>query len=394
MARRNRIVVEDGVYHITARIAHRAFLLADPETKDLIVAWIYGIADFAGIDVLAWSILDNHIHLEVHVPPVPERYWTFPSGTGPESAARSMRPAERRAPRWTPDVADAPVPITPAGDLPSDEAVRKSVADGVPLVILPRPATGFTMSDDELVGRLRSLYRHHSRGAELVASRWWRMRKAGRHEEVEAEKDAFCRRMYNISLYMKDLKQRISQYFNTELGHSGQLWDGRFYSGLVDNDRLARTYVTAYIDLNATKAGLVKRPDAWRWSSYGVANSNDPYAQRAREGYERALGCPWEEAKARLESIFAVRLPDGYDPGVSQTHYTETGPDGCVRLVPLTLPQLVKSAAKRIFRGSYFARSVAFVRATEKRLPKRFPGASGRLVEFLETLDWNLPLAA
>ena len=393
MARRNRIVVEDGVYHITARVAHRAFLLADPATKDLIVDWLYGIADFCGVDVLAWSILDNHMHLEVRVPPVPERYW-ITEGTVPASAARSLRPAECRAPRWTPDVADDPVVITPAGDVPSEEAVRKSVADGVPLVRLPRPMTGFTMSDDELVERLQRLYHNHSRGAEFVARRWKRMRLAGRHEEVEAEKEAFCRRMYNVSLFMKDLKQRISQYFNTKLGHSGQLWDGRFYSGLVEDDSVARTFVTAYIDWNAPKAGLVAHPSGWRWSSYAVANGSGSYSARARKGYELALACPWPEARARLETIFTVKLPDGYDPSVNTMCYLETGPDGRERFIPLTLPQLVKSGAKRLFRGGYFARSVAFVRETEKKLPKRFPGTSGRLVEVLSRLDWNLPLAA
>ena len=36
MARTNRIVVEDGLYHVTSRIAHKAFLLADEKVKEKI----------------------------------------------------------------------------------------------------------------------------------------------------------------------------------------------------------------------------------------------------------------------------------------------------------------------------------------------------------------------
>ena len=51
MARKNRVVVEDGLYHVTTRIAHRERLLADPEVKALVEEWMYGIADFCGVCV-------------------------------------------------------------------------------------------------------------------------------------------------------------------------------------------------------------------------------------------------------------------------------------------------------------------------------------------------------
>ena len=396
MARKNRIVVEDGIYHLVCRVAHREFLLADPKLKDLIVDWMYGIADFCGVDILAWNVMDNHLHVEAHVPPVPERYWTDPSRP-PEAAARTLRPAECRAPRWTPDLADfarGPLAITPAGDGPSEAAVVKSVADGVPLVVLPRPETGFTLSDAEMLRRLGRLYFKHSRGADLVARRWTRLRAKGRDDEVEAEKDALCRRMYNVSQFMKQLKQRISEFANRECGHAGQLWDGRFYSGLVENDRLARVFATAYIDWNAPKARLADRPSLWGWCSFSAACGDGPYAERARNGYEKALGCPWEEAKATLEAIFAAKLPENYDPAVDQLHYLETGPDGTVRRVRLTLPQLVKSEAKRLFRGGFFGRHAAFVRSTLARLPRKFPASAGRTVDYLSGCDWSVPLAA
>lgn len=393
MARQNRIVVEDATYHLVTRIAHQAHLLAPPEVKDLIVTWMYGIADFCGIDILAWTILDNHLHIEADVPSVPARH--LAPGTVPDAplASRfSMRPRECRAPRWQPDLSDGPVPITPAGDSPSAEAVRLSIAESIPVVTLPRPATGFTLSDDEMLARLSRLYAGTRSSASAVAKRWINLRLNGRGDEVEAEKDRLCRRMYNPSQFMKTLKQRISEHFNRNLGHSGQLWQGRFYSGVVDKDALARTYLTAYIDWNAPKAHLVRHPKDWRWSSYATACGDGPYASRARAGYEKALGCPWEEARSRLESIFAEGLPEGYDPDADPFHHTVTGPDGTVRKERLTLPQLVKSAAKRLFAGNLFSRRPAFAEAIAKRLPRRFPASTADgLVGFLKGFAWTEP---
>ena len=52
MARKNRMSVYDGIYHVTSRIANRAMLLAEAE-------------------VWAFCIMDNHLHLFVHALPLP-----------------------------------------------------------------------------------------------------------------------------------------------------------------------------------------------------------------------------------------------------------------------------------------------------------------------------------
>ena len=142
MARKNRLVVMDGLYHVTARVAHQERLLRDPAFKKLIVDWIYGIADFSGVEVCAWNVMDNHLHIFVRVPPVPEKYWldkpernpdgsVLREGTVPNSPAFSMRPNENRAPRWTPDLDDPACVITPAGDSPSREAILTAIAEGL-----------------------------------------------------------------------------------------------------------------------------------------------------------------------------------------------------------------------------------------------------------------------
>lgn len=378
MARKNRIVVEDGLYHLTTRIAHQERLLADPKIKSLIVDWIYGIADFAGIDVYSWNVMDNHLHLYVHVPPVPAKYHTSPEGTVPLASAFSMRPAENRAPRWSPDIVDRNHPITPAGDCPSEEAIMCAIAVGVPVAHVPHPPTSFTMSDEEMLSRVRRLYYPNAKAAENIAERWAAYRTTGADDRVEEEKEAFCRRMYNVSQYMKALKQRITEYFNRKLGHEGQLWDGRFYSGLVDRDELASLYVASYIELNSFRTKRKIAPKDWAWCSYSTALGDGKYRDRAREGYEKMMGVAWQEVVKQLESIFAVELPEDYDPKKGKAKK------------PLTMAQLVKVPCRVFDRGGFISRDPDFAKRTLSAFAPKFPAMGDGSIRFFMRRDWAL----
>ena len=131
MARKNRVSVYDGIYHITSRIANRAMLLAEDEVKDRIMEWIASVAAFSGVEVWAFCIMNNHLHLFVHVPPVPERLWLDPDDE-PAAYAFGMRPPECREPLWSSSGGDSPPP--------------------------PRPGLGFMLDDSEMLGRLAHLY--------------------------------------------------------------------------------------------------------------------------------------------------------------------------------------------------------------------------------------------
>ena len=66
---------------------------------------------------------------------------------------------------------------------------------------------------------------------------------------------------------MRDLGRRYVRYFNERHRRTGTLWEGRFYSCLLDSAR----YVLGcqrYIDLNPVRAGMVSSPGTYRWSSY------------------------------------------------------------------------------------------------------------------------------
>lgn len=80
-----------------------------------------------------------------------------------------------------------------------------------------------------------------------------------------------------ISKVMHQINNIYAKHFRRRYGGSGHLFQGRFFSAIVDKNSyfwaLAR-----YIDLNAVEAGLVERPEDYPWSSYSF------YCQKDYEG--------------------------------------------------------------------------------------------------------------
>jgi len=100
----------------------------------------------------------------------------------------------------------------------------------------------------------------------------------------------FTYRMHDLSEFMKTLMQRFTQWFNRTHKRSGNLWEEAFKSVIVEDGVAART-MAAYIDLNPVRAGMVKDPADYRWSSYGEAIGGGPKGngKKARAGLVRAL---------------------------------------------------------------------------------------------------------
>jgi hypothetical protein len=68
------------------------------------------------------------------------------------------------------------------------------------------------------------------------------------------------------------------------------LWEDRFKSVIVEDGVAAKT-MAAYIDLNPVRAGMVKTPEDYRWSSYGeaIGGGAKGNGKKARAGLVRAL---------------------------------------------------------------------------------------------------------
>jgi len=67
--------------------------------------------------------------------------------------------------------------------------------------------------------------------------------------------------------FMQELIGEYSQFFNRRHERIGPLFQGRYKALLVERDSYASA-VGRYIHLNPVKAGVVKRPEDFPWSSY------------------------------------------------------------------------------------------------------------------------------
>jgi REP element-mobilizing transposase RayT len=65
----NRIKAEgEAYYHVISRVANQAFLFKADRVKDTVVNMLHRAAEFSGVDVLSYVVMDNHFHLCIRVP--------------------------------------------------------------------------------------------------------------------------------------------------------------------------------------------------------------------------------------------------------------------------------------------------------------------------------------
>ena len=143
-----------------------------------------------------------------------------------------------------------------------------------------------SLSDGELLRRLGFLYTADQ--VSRIAAWLKGYREAGEDEAAEAFKLRYTRRMYDLSEYVKTLKQKYTQWHNKRRGRKGTLWEERFKSIMIQPDRAhegqwdnALLTMAAYIDLNAVRAGIVSDPKDYRYCGYGEACGG---SRQAREG--------------------------------------------------------------------------------------------------------------
>ena len=126
---------------------------------------------------------------------------------------------------------------------------------------------------------------------------------------------------------MQSVGRRYAQYFNRTYHRSGSLWEGRYKSALVDTER----YLLAcyrYIELNPVRAGIVRKPEDYPYSSYqanGLGKA-DHLSGFIAGGPNGTMAWPariwwWMPADRRY--------PPAAAPGRTRTSTGWTGWEGC-----------------------------------------------------------------
>jgi putative transposase len=116
-------------------------------------------------------------------------------------------------------------------------------------------------------------------------------------------------RKANLSLLMRHINGLYTQSFNRRHGKAGPVFQGRFKAVLVDRDAYLLD-VCCYVELNPVRAKIVRRPEAWPWSSY-----------RSHAG--RAQGAAWLDTDGLYSHVLGRAVRTAADRRRGAQRYAE-----------------------------------------------------------------------
>ena len=142
------------------------------------------------------------------------------------------------------------------------------------------------LSDAELLSRIEALYGPARRDAIARQLHYW-TDEVGAPEQAQGIRSQFVRRMFDLSIFNKELKGGFAQWYNKRHRRFGPLWAERFTSVLIQGGQ-ALAAIAAYVDLNPIRAGLCTDPKDYRYCGYAEAVAK-PSSPR-RSGIRTAMG--------------------------------------------------------------------------------------------------------
>ena len=112
-----------------------------------------------------------------------------------------------------------------------------------------------------------------------------------------------------VGRVLQSVGRQYVRRFNTTYGRSGTLWEGRYKATVVENERYLLTCYR-YIELNPVRAGMVRHPREYRWSSHSAnAHGAVDSAVTPHVGYT-ALGSDDAARLRAYRALFDIALDD------------------------------------------------------------------------------------
>ena len=108
------------------------------------------------------------------------------------------------------------------------------------------------LSRDELMDSAHKLY---GRQAEKKTADW-----------TVAQWKAFNQRLFDVSKLMQNVDGLYARWFNLKFERRGHFWSDRFKNPELLGSEAVQDAIL-YVELNAVRAGLVKRPEQWKFGS-------------------------------------------------------------------------------------------------------------------------------
>ena len=113
----------------------------------------------------------------------------------------------------------------------------------------------------------------------------------------------------SASELMRRVNLRFVQAMNRRYGRTGSGWEGRFWSSVIDTRSYFMT-THRYIELNPIRAGLVKRPENYLWSSHAANAFGVPCPFIRAHAVYLALGSHTDRRRAAYRNLFREKLED------------------------------------------------------------------------------------
>lgn len=232
MARTRRIKSDcDAFYHVMSRTTGKRFLLKDSRVKRMMVEALRISAEFSGVKIGAYVIMDDHFHLTVEVPTV-------------ETVLIELAKTLGTVP--------GKILGTVPGKIPEKEVMRR-------LAVL---------KGEKRAKEIEGYVKH--------------LRRNGHRREAEAEIDRYRLRMQDLSQFVKTFKEVFNLRYKKLIPYSGTIWGERFKSTIVENEKYFRN-LREYIAHNPCRAKIVAAPEDYMWSSVGAAARGETYALKCQE---------------------------------------------------------------------------------------------------------------
>ncbi|WP_336367001.1 transposase [Marinobacter sp. C2H3] len=121
-----------------------------------------------------------------------------------------------------------------------------------------------------------------------------------------------------VSDFMQSIGRRYVRFFNRRHDRTGGLWEGRFRSCVIDSENYLLS-CQRYIELNPVKAGMVKNPEDYWWTSYQchALGQQNPMHQ-PHEVYQSLAKSP-SERKRRYRQLFNLPLPEDVEDRIRKS---------------------------------------------------------------------------
>ncbi len=111
----------------------------------------------------------------------------------------------------------------------------------------------------------------------------------------------------SLSCLMQSVGRRYVRHINTTYHRTGTLWEGRFRSAVIDTDRYLLACM-CYIELNPVRAGMIKSPNGYHWSSFKANAWGDAGELITPHPVYCALGKTGDERQMAYRALIQERL--------------------------------------------------------------------------------------